>query len=484
MGAEDLFTYALQIIPFGVVIAVAIGLIAILFGLYLNPYVAVAAVIGFTVWQAAAYELDPLFELGIFIYADDIVFVCIGLAALLRIAFAPGAFQRVPGSLILLLSVMATSFAIGFAHYGTKAGVEFRGDFYVWMGCLYVVTFPPEKAWLDRLLSWWIFLALLLCIIVWYRWTADAFDLTWFEPIWRTADPTGVAFQRVAPANVAFALGLVVLVLIATIASGRASGMHFLLMPAILLTIVALQHRSVWVATVLSMMLLLLRLHSAKRQSAKVPLVITVASIVVIAAIGVFGSGALGDVESSVIDQAVRATSTTSGTFVSRVEGWGILLGQWADSGPVGFAIGQPYGSGFERYQKGFFDAVEIGYSPHNYFVSILLRTGLIGLAALVWLFWGLLRVGLMRIETSERFGPPLVVAITTFVILFSIPYTPTTDSGFLLGAVISYAYAIRRELTHSAALAVESPPTAQGQTDDEHPAVPDLPPMRHRKLL
>lgn len=481
MDFNDLLAYAFAVVPYGVVVAAAIGLIAILIGLYRNPVVAVAAVIGVTVWDAAEYGLDP-FLLGLSIYPHDIVFGCIGLVVLLRIAFVPGAARSVPRPLALLLSLMALSIVIGLARHGTKAGVEFRDDFYLWVGCLYFVTFPPDKAWLDRLLSWWMFGAWLLCLVVWYRWAADAFDLTWFSPIWRDADYTGVEFARVAPAAVAFALGLAVLVSIATIGSGRASGVHFVFMPALLMTIVVLQHRSVWVATLLPMLLLLMLLRGARQQSAKGPLVAAVASIVIVA--GVLGSGVLGGVESSVAEQAVSATSTTGGTFVARVEGWRQLLGQWSGSGPVGLAFGQPYGSGFDRYQGGFFGGSVISYAPHNYFVSILLRTGLIGLAALVWLFWGLLSVGLTRAETSERFGPPLVAAIAACVILYSIPYRPTTASGLLLGAALCYAYAIRREAARSAELAAEGGPSGEDPAHgDERPAAPKLPRIPRREL-
>ena len=192
----------------------------------------------------------------------------------------------------------------------------------------------------------------------------------------------------------------------------------------------------------------------------------------------------MSGVERSVADQAASATSTTSGTFIARVEGWRELLGQWSSSGPVGLAIGQPYGSGFERYQGGFFGGTAVTYAPHNYFVATLLREGLIGLAALVWLLWGLLSVGFTRSESSERFGPPLVGAIAASVILYSIPYRPTTDSGLLLGATLCYAYAMRRASTRDADLASDEAQTDEAQAGDDHrPAVSRLLAVQRGKL-
>ena len=272
----------------------------------------------------------------------------------------------------------------------------------------------------------------------------------------------------------AFALGLAALISIVTIASGRASAVHFILLPALLMNIVVLQHRSVWVATLVPMLLLLVLLRGVRRQSGRMPLVAAVASVLVVVA--VLGSGVLSGVESSVAEQAVSATSTTSGTFVSRVEGWRALLEQWSDSGPVGLLIGQPYGSGFERYQGGTWGGTAVTYSPHNYFVSILLRTGLLGLSAFALLLWGLLRAGLVRSDTNARFGRPLVGAITASVLLYSIPYRPTTASGLLLGAALCYAYGLRAAATLRQDVEADSAPTAAGPAGaDDHTAVPKL---------
>jgi hypothetical protein len=434
----DLLRSSLLVLPYVLAVVSALAFVVLMVVLCRNPLPAVLLVLIVTVWDAAAYGLTAI-HLGIAIYPQDIVFGCVGLAAFLRLAFVPETKHGVPRPLLVLVCVMAGSFVVGLYSHGTAAGVEFRNDFYFWAACLYIVTFRPDRRWLDRLLTFWIAATLMLCVVVWYRWTADALGLDWFSPIWRHADPTGVDFNRVAPSSVAFALGLAALVSIVSLVSReRSSGIYFFVLPALLLTILLLQHRSVWVATLMPM-LLLLALHGGRRPSdSRRALLATCAAIAIISV--ALGTGVMRGVTESVATQAVRATSTTDGTFVARVDGWKVLVGDWARSGPVGLAVGRPYGSGYERHQGSQWGGVLVTYSPHNYYVIVLLRTGLIGLLALALLFWRLAAAGLSREESNERFGPALIAAITLCVMLYCIPYGPTAASGLLMGAALSVA--------------------------------------------
>lgn len=441
MDAIDPLGVVLGALPYAAAFALALGVFVLLIGLYRHPLVAVILVLAVAVWEAAVIEFVPV-RLGISITPPDVAFVCVFAVALLRMATVHGAARSLPMPVVVLLGMLATSFAIGASRYGTKAGVEFRPDFYFWVTCLYLLSFRPDRVWLDRMLTLWSFAAFLLCLIVWYRWAADAFGLEWFEPIWRYADATGVEFHRVAPAHVALALGVAVLVSVVTLATGRASVVHFVFLPALLLTIVFLQHRSVWVSTLLPLVLLLVLLRRARRSASNGPLVATIVSVFVVA--GALNSGMFGTAADSVANQAARATSSSQGTFVARVEGWGELLGQSVRSGPVGMAIGQPYGSGFERHQGSTWGGRLITYSPHNYYVLILLRCGLVGLAALLIIFWRIGAYGLARADPPERFGPAFTAALLLCLMLHSIPYYPTAASALLFGGALCLAYRSR----------------------------------------
>lgn len=444
MDWQDILGYAFGFLPYGMAVVLAFALVALLVGLYRNPLVAVVAVLCITIWEVGAPAL-PILRLGLSLSPFDFIFASIGFVALLRLVFLPRGSYSLGWPLSILAVVLLGSFAVGLARFGVKAGVEFRNDFYFWGLCVYLVTFRPTDVWLNRTLDLWLAAAFVLCLIVWYRWLADAFGLDWIDPFWRYADATGVAFNRVAASSAALVLGLAVLISVNNLALKRAEALHYLFLPALLLTIVFLQHRSVWVATVLPLLLLLAQRMRGSQRSAG-PFVAALGSLVIVGA--VLSSGVFGGATQSVADQARRATDTTGGTFVGRVDGWQELLRRWSGLGPVGLAVGEPYGSGFERHIGSNWGGSTVEYAPHNYFVALLLRGGAVGLLLFLLVLWRLGAAGLAppgEGDERNRFGPPLVLALTLCVVLYCIPYSPTPASAVLIGAALSIALQPRK---------------------------------------
>ena len=451
MELQELLGYAFGAMPYGLAMALALALLVLLISMYRSPVAAVIAVLLVTVWEASVQEM-PVIHLGIFLTPFDLVFSCVGLVVLLRLALVPRGTFSLPWSIIALVLVLALSFGVGLSRYGVRAGVEFRGDFYFWSLCLYLMTFRPDQAWIDRVLNLWLLTAFALCLVVWYRWFADAVGLDWITPFWRYADVTSVAFTRVTTSSVALVLGLAMLVSVATLSAGGAAPVHIVFLPALLLTIVFLQHRSVWVATLLPLVTLLLLRGQRPRRSMG-PLLAALACIAIVGA--VLGSGALGGAAESVAQQAVRATSTTEGTFVARVDGWQALVRRWAGLGPVGLAIGEPYGSGYERHIGNTWGGTTVAFAPHNYFVVLLIRGGIVALLAFVLLLWQLSAAGMTRSAVATvRFGPPMVLAVGMCVALYSIPYSPTPASAVLFGVALCVARQLWRRSTPDAATA------------------------------
>ena len=444
MDWQDVIGYAFEFMPYGMAVVLAFVLVALLMGLYRSPLVAVAAVLCVTIWEVAAPAL-PVLRLGLSLSPFDFVFASIGFVALLRLVFLPRGSYSLGWPLSILVVVLLGSFVVGLARFGVKAGVEFRNDFYFWGLCVYLVTFRPTDAWLNRTLDLWLAAAFVLCLIVWYRWLADAFGLDWIYPFWRYADATGVAFNRVAASSAALVMGLAVLISVNSLALRRAEALHYLFLPALLLTIVFLQHRSVWVATLLPLLLLLVQRMRGSERSVG-PIVAALGSLVIVGA--VLSSGVFGGATQSVADQARRATDTTGGTFVGRVDGWQELLRRWSGLGPVGLAVGEPYGSGFERHIGSNWGGSTVEYAPHNYFVALLLRGGAAGLLVFLLVLWRLGAAGLappVKEGEGSQFGPPLVLALTLCVVLYCIPYSPTPASAVLIGAALSIALRPRK---------------------------------------
>lgn len=422
----------LAAVPLILAVLAISALVLLTAGLFKNVLVGVVSLLLLFLVETAKVRLLG-FELGIYVYPQDMLFIPMAGVALVRwIRF--GAPARLPKSLGILTGIMSLSFVWGLNNYGTSAGVEFRNEFYFLASLFYFASFSWTKKRITRLLGWLLPSTMLLLVVVWYRWTADAVGLDWFEPIWRDADETGVA-MRVINAQQTWLLGLVFIVL-AYSAIGRHSLTRWsLALPLIFITVIGLQHRSVWVATVLPVALALFIVKRNRGKSASRMLAIGVALTLVL--LPLLATERFSAVTSSVSEQAIRATSTEEGTFVARVQSWDALLRQWINGGPIAWAIGNPYGSGYWRQvgPRG----EEVVWSPHNYYVQLLLRTGSLGMLAFLffnlYLFRGTWRLGS---GPNNKFnGYSMLGALISFA-LFNIPYSPTYTQGLLLGVILS----------------------------------------------
>lgn len=423
-------------LPFAIAFLLAVGLSFFIWALYSHPMLAVSSILLLFLWETAEVRLFGL-NLGLTIYPQDLLFACLGLASGLRLLQRP-IRQRAPKSLWLLAAIMAVSFAVGLVQNGSSAGVEFRSDFYFVAGTFYFLGFEWNEKDLSRLIHRWMLLATGILLIVAYRWVADAFGLDWFEPLWRNADSTGVAF-RVIDSSQAFVLGEALLFLLFAMALGRFALTEWrFLVPSLTVCIIVLQHRSVWGAAFLPAVLVFTVTGGGQRL-AGVLSALFFASVLILFPLA--ATGKLDNVLSSVTDSAVRATSTTDGTFVSRVQGWNGLLKQWMYSGPRQYAIGSPYGSGFARYESEQ-SQHKVVYAPHNYFVQTLLRTGLMGLASLLAVYVHAIR-GLLRLRQNspDSLFPAAAVGLLAAHLLYYIPYSPQYIQSIVLGVSLSLAY-------------------------------------------
>lgn len=418
-------------LPFIIALLFALGLVFLVAGLFMTPLVGAAAILLLFLVETANVYLFG-FKVGIAVYPQDLLFMPMAGVALIRL-MGPGVAARLPKSLWVLAIVMAVAFMWGLVKNGTSAGVEFRNDFYFMTGVFYFSSFAWTRERVAKLLGWLFPVVLLIMLVVWYRWLADAVGLDWVEPIWRYTDITGVAL-RVINSQQTWMLGLAVILLVYAMATGNSLARWYFTLPLLALTVLALQHRSVWVAAFLPALLAFFIVRQSEGKLASRMLVI----VAVTAAIAgpLLATGKFSGATSSVADLAVKATSTTGGTFVARIQGWDSLLKQWAGSGPRTWVMGDPYGSGFERPEG--HGGKEVAYAPHNYYVQLLLRLGLAGLLAFlafnVYLFRGAIR--LAGGPHDNLTGYAMLGVLMSFA-LFNIPYSPTYTQGLFLGVIL-----------------------------------------------
>jgi hypothetical protein len=248
-------------------------------------------------------------------------------------------------------------------------------------------------------------------------------------------DVTDVAFHRVVAAGPTFILACSLLVVVHQVLSQRFTPTAWVLAGIFGITVIAMQHRSVWMAAFagfVSLVLALRQLRAGVESRFFVMVFAGMALLMVIAVSGRF-QGAVESVEL----QAARATSTSSGTFVGRVVGWQGLLKNWAGSGSsVTYLIGKPFGGGYERYASDFGNT-KIGYVPHNFYVQLLYRGGLVGLIAFLWVFVQATRALWVRLRCKRDAISPLLFAMMVAQLVYFIPYGIDYGQLLLLGLLL-----------------------------------------------
>lgn len=429
-------------LPFVIAFLFALGLVFLVAGMFMSPLVGAAAILVLFLVETANGYLFA-FNLALKVYPQDLLFVPIAGVAFLRL-MRPGAAARLPSSLWLLAVLMVVSFLLGLIKNGTASGVEFRSDFYYMSGIFYFSSFVWTRERIARLLGWLFPVVLMVMFIVWFRWGVDAFGLDWVVPVWRYMDTTGVAL-RVVNSEQTWIMGLAVILLVYAMATGNSLAKWRFMLPLLALTVLVLQHRSVWVATFLPVLLAFFIVRQSQGKLASRMLVIVALTAAIVGPL--LATGKFNSATSSVADLATKATSTTEGTFVGRVQGWDSLLRQWAGAGPRAWVVGEPYGSGFKRPEG--HGGKEVAYAPHNYYVQVLLRFGLIGLAAFVAFNISLFR-GAIRLagKPYDNMTGYTMLGILMSFALFNIPYSPTYTQGLFIGVVLALVLQYQRKPT------------------------------------
>jgi O-antigen ligase len=124
------------------------------------------------------------------------------------------------------------------------------------------------------------------------------------------------------------------------------------------------------------------------------------------------------------------------------VVGWQALLKMWVESGSaVTYLVGKPFGSGYNRYASETSGQV-IGFMPHNLYVQLLYRGGLLGLGAFLWAVGQGVRTCWSRLRRRDDGMAPLLFAMLVAQLVYYVPYgidyAQMLTFGLLLGMVAS----------------------------------------------
>lgn len=422
--------YLFAAVPFVIVLLIALGLVFLTVTSTINAWVPLALLYLVLVIDTASLHSTAL-NLGLLVYPADLAAAVFFFAFLYRVLVL-GKGGLVPRAWWVLGSVQLGLFVWGLAQNGTGAGVDYRQHFYVWIGAAYLATFEYDATRAHRFVKWLLPLAIALSCVAIYRWAIGAMDWQFQRELDRLIT-TGVSF-RVIWAAPTFMIAMAMLVAIYYAMTVREKFGYWFWALTFGMMVLVLQHRSVWAATLGGMGVLLFLL--TRYQTGKVgKLLFLGCALLAIVAIGL--TSLKGGVSESVQVQSSRAFSTTEGTFAGRVSGWQSLLNDWLNSGsPAMYLVGKPFGSGYSRYSSNV-GGHEIGYVPHNYYVHLLYRGGLIGMLCFLWVVWFGVRAMWARIKQGDDFAP-LQLAMTIALLVYYIPYGVAYDQVLITGLLLS----------------------------------------------
>jgi hypothetical protein len=398
------------------------------------PEAGVALVLGATVMQAALLEQEPSLTLpvGISVKFHDVIFALLltaGIARFLRFRrLTP--LQRV---LMLLGFMLLLSLIRGILVFGQHSVSEFRLFSPLISTAIYFSSFPPSTVRNDRIGKIWLALTMPIVVLICLRWAQNFGGVNLGVPMEKFGTD---AVLRVVNGPYGFFIGTSVMLTVPywqqrDERSRKLRWIGWLL----LLVVVLLDRRTVWITLLVGVAVVLLRNRKLGHRAISM---VTAAGIV---AVGVFvalqesGAETAGGIRPEITSPLMTDTLTW------RTEGWSTLLEGWS-ANPVNWVIGERFGSGFARDVGG--NLVASTTDPHNFYITTLLRTGVVGMLAFIVLAVGLLRA-LWRQDSATTvglFAPSIFPALLVTQLVWFVTWSPGNEVGIIIGLALASATA------------------------------------------
>ncbi|MFF3916593.1 hypothetical protein ACFYZB_24510 [Streptomyces sp. NPDC001852] len=316
----------------------------------------------------------------------------------------------------VLCAVVLGSLLSGMATHGLQtAGNDARVPFlWVFGPGLYVVTARPSQDLTVVVVRTWTAMATLYAVstVAWW----------WRFGVGSSSSQVMVAGHLVSGRGLPAAAALLIAqAAVMRLALRGTRPRALLLTIPLLLVVLLMQHRSAWTATaaMISGWLLL-------RPGRVVPKAITAAATALVGVIAVAVATAL---PTSRLTVDLTESASDGSSWHWRVMGWQQLIGRL--HGPRDWLFGLPFGSGYERFTG----TVFTGVNPHSYYVLMLLRTGIVGLALLSLIV--VTSLGACGLRTRAGL---LMWLLAAGEVAFSLTYEPSLPDGLLLGLLVRCA--------------------------------------------
>lgn len=403
MPLDQMLTLALGATGFGITVLAFTA----------SPIPAACATAALVVGTAATGSV-PAAALGdIQVFATDVVFAAAAVAAVVRSlrGFRGYPARRVTTAMVVL---MALSLIVGIARFGLEsAGEEARQIFYFLAGLGYFQTVDLRERHLHAAGRWFAASIGALVAIAAWRWAStgslgSAAGGTFEDGVYTTG--------RLLTASAALLLWQAALVLLGRrgISPVVKRGGTVLLV----VLVVLLQHRTVWTIAAFTLVLFVLIVKGAPR--------LAFAGLVAVALVVLSLPGTTSDNDvTSALSSSISEVTERRSTLSWRIEGWEALIDDFSETSLFNQAFGLPFGSGYDRAVSG----TAVAVSPHNFYVTLLLRMGIAGLLLMLALYAILLRDAFRL----GRDGTPIALILLS-QLLFFLTYEPTFEQGVVAG--------------------------------------------------
>ena len=402
-----------------------------------RPIILVFGLLGIYAWSLVSTgEMISTQVAGVNVSVIDIVNIVAFGAALIRMRRGPSRWQWV-----LLGAMVLTMYAAlrGAIDLGGTALLGFRAELYFVIPALFIATLA--RSMIPRVVRAIIIFGVVLSVVAVARWVALTIGIS-LTPL----ASGGYAIDRVINASAALWIAFTIVFLVVALLQGRFVGKGWVTWGATTLTLAVVlfsQHRSVWVAT--ASMLAVALVGTRRRWYMK-------ATIVGVAIVGILVIGSLGPDDVGVVGDSLAAAASDVRTWEWRLERWENVWAAHAARGVSAIILGTGYGYAWVSGAIGVWEA-----SPHNGYLQIAVRLGLLG-AMLV--FWPYLVVLVRRWSTTDTVGRVLWLWIIGTLVYY-VPYSANPLTGVVLGASLVLIQAGRDGAFHT----IREPPRVMSST-------------------
>jgi hypothetical protein len=320
--------------------------------------------------------------------------------------------------MLALGSLLAVSLIRGISLFGLEAATNnFRNYLFFFSSAFITISLQYKEKLLLRFIFWWGIIAWVLFGLALWRWGMVALGLSqnpgWIAP--------GGLMTRVLNATQTFYL-LQTLVLSWVFRKQKGILPFQRLMPyAMIPAIILLQQRTVWVIFLFLLLCIFLLIRQIRPVFLFTILAIILLGIMVLLVI--WGNPLLDSLAGSALNMR---------NFEWRLAGWQALLSPDRYQNDIDYAIGQPFGTGYERYLFG--SSYAVLFTPHNFYVQTFLNIGGFGLFILLLTYFGTLKS--LLINRQDRLKLVFVLILIS-QLLFFMTYAPSYEQGIMLGFAI-----------------------------------------------